>query len=243
MLVFANTDIGKAREINQDYYYIPEQDSNLQLFILADGMGGYTGGEIASKLATLSVKEYINKEFDLIKKDAESIIDLIKRAIEKANKDIYIEGQQKEELKQMGTTLEVCLIYNNRIYIGHIGDSRIYRIRNQKINKITMDHSYVEQLVQEGKITAEEAKNHPKKNMLIKALGCSLEVEPDIFEEEFLKQDIILMCTDGLSNMLDENEIYDIINENIETAGTKLINIANKRGGHDNISVVIINNN
>lgn len=242
MLVFANTDIGKAREINQDYYYIPEQDSNLQLFILADGMGGYTGGEIASKLATLSVKEYINKEFDVIKKDAESIIDLIKRAIEKANKDIYIEGQQKEELKQMGTTLEVCLIYNNRIYIGHIGDSRIYRIRKHIIRKLTNDHSYVETLVKDGKITKEEAKTHPKKNMLMKALGCTEYIEPDIFVRGFLKEDILLMASDGLTNMIEEQEIFNIVTSNRENPQDILIQRANELGGYDNITALIVYN-
>ena len=110
-------------------------------------------------------------------------------------------------LSEMGTTLEVCLIYNNKAYIGHIGDSRVYRIRKNIIRKLTIDHSYVEKLVRDGKITREESYHHPKKNMLIKALGCEEKIEPDILVKGFLNEDIILMCSDGLTNMLKEEEI------------------------------------
>jgi protein phosphatase len=142
----------------------------------------------------------------------------------------------------MGTTLEVCLIYNNKAFIGHIGDSRIYRIRKEFIRKITKDHSYVEKLVTDGTITKEEAKNHPKKNMLMKALGCTAYVEPDIMVKGFLKDDIILICSDGLTNMVTEQEIYDYVRQNTQTACEQLINRANEMGGYDNITVLIIQN-
>lgn len=140
----------------------------------------------------------------------------------------------------MGTTLEVCLIYNNKVYIGHVGDSRIYRIRNDIMRKLTNDHSYVEKLVKDGTITKEEAVNHPKKNMLTKALGCTVFVEPDVTVKGFIKDDIILMCSDGLTNMIKEEEIYNIIKEDYKLAAQRLIEKANENGGYDNITAIII---
>ena len=142
----------------------------------------------------------------------------------------------------MGSTLEICIIYNNKAYIGHIGDSRIYRIRKNIIRRITTDHSYVEKLVKDGTITREEAFYHPKKNMLMKALGCNESIEPDILVKEFLENDIMLMCSDGLTNMLTEEAIYDIVQEQPETACENLVKRANENGGYDNISVILIKN-
>ena len=203
-------------------------------------MGGYNGGEIASKLATTSVKSYISNNFYKIEHDKESILSLIKNAVEYANMIVYEKSKEIKELEGMGTTLEVCLIYNNRVYIGHVGDSRIYRIRKEFIRKLTVDHSYVQQLVKDGTITKEEAYNHPKKNMLMKALGCTAYVEPDVMVKGFIKDDILLMSSDGLTNMLKDEEIYNIIKENPELASEKLVQKANELGGYDNITVVII---
>ena len=150
MRVYAKTDIGKAREMNQDFYYISQLNENMQLCILADGMGGYKGGEIASSLATNSAREYIERKFELIKHSDEEIMNLIKESMEYANEIVYDKAKANEELEQMGTTLEVCLLYNEKAYIGHIGDSRIYRIRKNIIRRITTDHSYVEKLVKDG---------------------------------------------------------------------------------------------
>ncbi len=146
-------------------------------------------------------------------------------------------------LENMGTTLEVCLIYNNKAYIGHIGDSRIYRIRSTFIRKLTKDHSYVEQLVTDGTITKEEAINHPKKNMLVKALGCTPYVEPDVMVKGFLADDVILICSDGLTNMVKEQEIYDYVKENINNCCNMLVQRANEMGGYDNVTVLVIKNN
>lgn len=240
MKAFAKTDIGKARENNQDYYYIPNQTEKLNLCILADGMGGYNGGEVASKLATETVKKYIKTNFPKEECSKEAILSLIKNAMEYANMVVYEKSKEVKELEGMGTTLEVCLIYNNRVYIGHVGDSRIYRIRKEFIRKLTVDHSYVQQLVKDGTITKEEAYNHPKKNMLMKALGCTAYVEPDVMVKGFIKDDILLMSSDGLTNMLKDEEIYNIIKENPELASEKLVQKANELGGYDNITVVII---
>lgn len=240
MRAFAKTDIGKAREMNQDFIYVSEEINGMRLCILADGMGGYNGGEIASKLATNSAKYYIEGNFGAIVPTLENIENLIRKAMNYANEVVYEKSKENEELEQMGTTLEICIMYGNKVYIGHIGDSRIYRIRNNIIRRITTDHSYVETLVKDGTITREEAFSHPKKNMLIKALGCAGEIEPDITAKGFLPGDKILMCSDGLTNMLKEDEIYNIVEENIEEACNKLVEKANEQGGYDNISVIIV---
>ena len=155
---------------------------------------------------------------------------------------VYEKSLENKEFEGMGTTLEVCLIYNSRLYIGHIGDSRVYRIRKEFMRKITRDDSYVQTLIEDGKITKEEAFRHPKKNMLTKALGCIPEVEPEIYTKTFIKNDIILMTSDGLTNMVKEDEIFKIIKEDIENSDVNLIKKANENGGLDNITVVVIYN-
>ena len=239
-MIFAKTDIGKVREQNQDYFYISEETEEPKIYILADGMGGYKGGEVASKLATESVKKYIQNNFAEIAKEKEEILKLIKDAVEYANMVVYEKSKEVTELEGMGTTLEVCIIYNNKAYIGHVGDSRIYRIRKDVIRKLTKDHSYVQKLVEDKKITREEAKTHPKKNMLMKALGCTPYVEPDIRARNFEKGDIFIMCSDGLTNMVEESRIYSLVRQDINSAADKLINEANMAGGIDNITVIII---
>lgn len=244
MQIFAKTDVGKERQMNQDFYYVSTNDNvNFKLCILADGMGGYKGGEIASSLATTSAKKYIEENFNKVEHNKEELQILVKKAMEYANEVVYQKASTTEELEQMGTTLEICLIHENRAYIGHIGDSRIYRIRKDIMRRITTDHSYVEELVKDGKITREEAYFHPKKNILMKALGCTRQIEPDIMVRGFLENDIICMCSDGLTNMLTEEEIYNIIKSDIKNATSNLVAKANKQGGYDNISVIIIDNN
>lgn len=243
MKIYAKTDVGMQRNMNQDAYCISKENKDYVLCVLADGMGGYTGGEIASNLAAMSVDKYIKENFIENKEyEREELQELIKHAIEYANAIVYSKSQREEELEQMGTTLEICLIYNNRAFIGHIGDSRIYRIRKGIMRKITIDHSYVQKLVKEGKITKEEAINHPKKNMLMKALGCETNIEPDVMVKGFQEDDIILICSDGLTNMVSEEEIYNIIEADFENATENLVNRANEHGGNDNITVILIKN-
>ena len=160
---YAKSDKGKVRETNEDYFYISNSLDQVQLYILADGMGGYNGGEIASKLAVETAKNYIENNFKDIEKDKDSIIQLLGSSMEYANMVVYEKAKATPELQGMGTTLEICLIYNNKVYIGHVGDSRVYRIRKQFIRKLTQDHSYVQKLVKEGTITKEQAVHHLKK--------------------------------------------------------------------------------
>lgn len=243
MRAFAGTDVGKVREMNQDNFYISRDEEQLKLYIVADGMGGYKGGEIASAIAITSAKNYIESNFDSIEHDKINIQKLVKSAIEYANMVVYEKAKEEKELAEMGTTMELCLIYGNKVYIGHVGDSRIYRIRKNYLRKLTTDHSYVEELVKDGTITKEEAAKHPKKNMLMKAVGCNSYVEPDVMVKGFEKEDILIITSDGLTNMVTDEEIYNIVKENTESATQKLIDKANEQGGYDNITVVLIYNN
>lgn len=243
MKVFTKTDVGMTRSMNQDSLLVSDNNRNgLNIYILADGMGGYKGGEIASKVAITAVSKYIIEKFDEIPKDKQSILNLVEDSIEFANSAIYEESEQDEELQDMGTTLEVVLIYKNKVYIGHIGDSRIYRVRKNKMKKITTDHSYVEKLIQDGDITREEAYNHPKKNLLIKALGTDEEACPDMIYTVLNKNDVIVICSDGLTNMLREEEILEVVKEPNENCADVLVEEANLAGGLDNITVIVIDN-
>lgn len=239
---YAKSDVGNVREINEDSYYISNSLSDVQIYIVADGMGGYNGGEIASSLAVSCAKSYIENNFKETAKDKDSLIQLLGSSIEYANMVVYEKSKQDKELEGMGTTLDICLIYNNKVYIGHVGDSRVYRIRKNFIRKLTTDHSYVQKLVKDGTITKEEAENHPKKNMLMKALGCNAFVEPDVMVKGFLKEDILVMATDGLTNLVSQNDLFCEPVNDIEQAPIKLVEFAKEKGGYDNITVVVIKN-
>ena len=242
IIAYAKSDIGKARQTNQDYFYISDTLNDVKLYILADGMGGYKGGEIASQMATTCVKKYIENNYKEISKDRDSLIQLVGSSMEYANMVIYEKSKENKDLEGMGTTLEICLVHNNKVYIGHVGDSRIYRVRKQFIRKLTQDHSYVQKLVKDGKITEAEAETHPKKNMLMKAIGCSAFVEPDVSVKGFLKDDILVMTSDGLTNMVTKEQLFNTVQGNIERAPGKLVDLANENGGIDNITVVVIKN-
>ena len=243
MQYYGISDIGKKRKENQDKIYMSMPNDDIKLFILADGMGGANAGSVASSTAIEFVKEYIAKNISNIDMSRESIEDLIKTAMCEANNYVYTKSKETREFAGMGTTLITVIVYKNKVYIGHIGDSRVYRIRKNIIRQLTKDHSYVEALVQNGSITKEEARNHPQRNVLLRVLGCEKNVEPDIITKGFLKDDILLICTDGLTNMLETDEIYSMIIENKDNPENGCINLldeANSRGGYDNISIILI---
>lgn len=242
MKIFSKSDIGKARELNEDFYFASEETDEVKIFLLADGMGGYNGGEIASKLAVETAKKYILNNFHKEIMQKEEILELIRSSMEYANMVVYEKAKENSELEGMGTTLEIALVIGNKVYMGHVGDSRIYRVRKNIIRKLTVDHSYVEKLVKDGTITREEAENHPKKNMLMKALGCTAYVEPDIMVKGFLKEDILVLASDGLTNMVKDEEIYQHVVEKKESSAEALVQRANEMGGYDNITVIIIYN-
>ncbi|MBR6253765.1 MAG: Stp1/IreP family PP2C-type Ser/Thr phosphatase [Clostridia bacterium] len=245
MLFYGVSDIGLKREKNEDYIIIPNENEAIKLFILADGMGGANAGEEASKIAAKTVKDYIKNNFIKIERNKVELEGLVRKAIVEANKKVFSLSREVDKYKGMGTTLIVVLIYRGRMYIGHVGDSRVYRIRQNVFRQITKDHSYVQTLVKEGSITLEEAKVHPQKNILIKAIGAEEKISPDIITKGFVKGDIILICSDGLTNMIDDKYIYEIIMKNVFDIGVacnKLIEAANDNGGLDNVSAIIISN-
>ena len=239
MQAYVTSDVGMTREINEDYFSVSYPGDEVQLFIIADGMGGYNGGEVASKLAVQSVRNYILSNYEETDKSRESLLKLVKASVQYANMIVHDKAISTTDAKQMGTTLDVCLINQGKLYIGHVGDSRIYRLRKGVLKKITKDHSYIENLIEDGKITREEALKHPDKNMVTKGIGNSKLVEPDVIHKKFKDGDTILMCTDGLTNMVSEERIQEILQEEGDVS-KKLTDEANKNGGMDNITVVVI---
>lgn len=241
MISSIKTDVGKHRPNNEDAFYIPKEDVNLpKLFIVADGMGGHQGGEIASKLAVKEVSEYINK--NIIENLAKSQVrKIIKDSLIIANEKILKCSMKTPNWHGMGTTITMALFQDNLLYIGHVGDSRAYRIRDNEIDLLTEDDSIVWELMTEGKITLAETKTHPMKNVITKALGTEQQLKPDLLEFDIKKGDIIILCSDGLTNMLDEDKIKEIACKyNPHDAVDELIKQANKNGGIDNITVGII---
>lgn len=245
MQYYGMTDIGMHRKENQDRIEVPKENSNLNLFIIADGMGGANAGGVASQMAIEYVKNAILSGIEDTAYEREKIESLLKKAIVDANNYVYNKAKSKPEYEGMGTTISVALVIKNKVYIGHIGDSRIYRIRKHIMRQLTKDHSYVQELLNNKTITKEEAENHPQKNILLKVLGCELDVEPDIMVKGFMKDDILLLCSDGLTNMLSKDEIYDMISEgknNLKDTCNNLISHSKDNGGYDNISVILVFN-
>lgn len=245
MKFFGQTDIGMQRKENQDRIYVPEKDEDLKLYIVADGMGGANAGGVASKMAIEYVRNSIKDGYEDAKDDREKVESLIRKSIIDANRYVYKKSKENPEYAGMGTTLSVALIIKNKVYIGHVGDSRVYRIRKEFIRQLTKDHSYVQALVQNGTITKAEAANHPQKNVLLKVLGCEPEVEPDVLVKGFLREDVLLMCSDGLTNMISVPDIFEEIKDgknDLKKTCNNLISQSKKNGGYDNISVILVFN-
>jgi protein phosphatase len=238
------SDKGRIREINEDSYNIIAGYPGIPVtFIIADGMGGHNSGEVASKAAVDFVSDYILKSPQAIA-DSENVLLIIKEIMEKSNTHVYNKSLESETDSGMGTTLIVAVVNGKKLYIGHVGDSRLYLIREDKIERLTEDHSFIEELIKNGTLTREEAENHPNKNVITRALGCAQEVQIDTYSHELRDEDICIVCTDGLTNMLSEQEIKDIVlgNEEPQIACDRLVEQANLRGGEDNITVMVFKN-
>lgn len=236
MLTHAISDIGLVRETNEDSY-IAEPP---HLFVVADGMGGHVAGEIASQLASTTVRRYIQENIGDINLEG-----LLQQAIDQANTAVYQLAQSKEEFNGMGTTVIAVYVDGDFVHWGHVGDSRIYLLRNGELSQITNDHSLVFELVQSGNITREEAKNHPKRNMLTRAVGTSSLIKIDTGVIRWEPEDIILMCTDGLTNMVSEQDIYKFINDpqgDFYSILENLVIQAKNAGGFDNITTILLKN-
>lgn len=238
MKLYGNTDIGRSRSINQDCYENTVLSEKAVLSVVCDGMGGANAGNIASKTAVEKITQYIkNSYFDDM--DASSVEKLLRGAVSTANIEIFDMSQENDEYSGMGTTAVVALVRDCTAYIVHVGDSRAYLI-DEGITQITRDHSIVQNLVDKGEITSEEARIHPNKNVITRAVGAMNDVQCD-YNEVDISEKTLLICTDGLCGMLTDDQILDIVKQNdITQAADKLIYLANSLVSTDNITVTLV---
>lgn len=235
---FSVTNIGKKRKLNQDYVYTSEEPIGVlpNLFIVADGMGGHNAGDYASRLAVETITEIISESAE------DSPEKIMGAAIKVANERVRKSAESSKDLEGMGTTVVVATYIDGILYVANVGDSRLYVVDEREIKQITKDHSWVEEMVRRGSLAREEARNHPDKNIITRAVGAEDTVQIDFFSVLLEEGDQVLMCTDGLTNMLEDEEIRMVMNgaRDIVEKAEELVNRANDNGGRDNISVVLI---
>ncbi len=238
MRSFSITDVGEKRQINQDYVFCEENSIGglPNLFIVADGMGGHNAGDYASRFSVEVFTERIRTN------QLKTPIGMISDALQYTNDLLLEEANAKNDLQGMGTTFVVATIIEAVLYVANVGDSRLYVLR-EGIKQITEDHSLVEEMVKTGEIERKDVRFHPNKNIITRALGAGSAVTPDYFEVELTEGDIVLMCSDGLTNMMDDKDIMDIAQaypEDLEMMAGTLVQKANENGGKDNISIVLV---
>lgn len=239
MQIFAKTDKGKVRSINQDAFYINTLSDGAALAIVCDGMGGASAGDIASKTAVEIMSQYILNSYNS-SLSSDDIIRLVDNAIESANLEVFTLSKKDEQLSGMGTTAVIAIARNTEAIVCNIGDSRAY-IASDKLFQITRDHSVVQSLVEIGKLSPEEARVHPEKNVITRALGVEETVLSDSYCIDFGDNDKLLLCTDGLSNYVEPDSILRIVNDNaFDKIPDLLIEKANHGGGRDNITAAVI---
>ncbi|MCD7724388.1 MAG: Stp1/IreP family PP2C-type Ser/Thr phosphatase [Clostridiales bacterium] len=235
---YAITDIGQKRQLNQDFIYCSETPvGNLpNVFIVADGMGGHNAGDYASRYAVETVVEEIGASFE------KSPVKIVGRAIERANALIREKARTDPALNGMGTTMVIATCIGKYLEVANVGDSRLYVVNQKKIEQITQDHSLVEEMVRMGGIDKESARNHPDKNIITRAIGAREYVEADFFNLELQTGDLVLLCSDGLTNMIEDETIRRILTDggSLKDRAEELIRRANQNGGKDNISVIVI---
>lgn len=241
MNISAATDRGLVREINEDSYFAGEIVPGFVLLAVADGLGGHEAGEVASKMAIEGLKGYL-QSFN-VHQQASTIdyASLLTEAFHFANRLLYEAASSQQGLDGMGTTLTAALVVGNKAFIAHVGDSRVYLLRDGGINQITNDHSLVGELIKNNRLTEEEALHHPHKHILTNALGTESQARVDSTMLELRPGDMLVLCTDGLTNLVDKTEIAEIIQSSTDYAGSvrTLINVAKSRGGYDNVTVVL----
>jgi serine/threonine protein phosphatase PrpC len=232
MRVGVLSDIGKRREKNEDGYLV-----NDPVFAVADGMGGHSAGEVASAIALKTVKQTLGRITD-----AKHMSRRLIQSIEKANAAVYERSETEIKKRGMGTTLTVSILLGNRFFVGHVGDSRAYLLRNGNLSQITEDHSWVAEMVKKGVLSPEQAETHPQRSMLTRALGIERAVHIDTSSLEVKAGNKLLLCTDGLTSMLNDQQIEKIVSEPLDPQSVcrKLVDTANQEGGHDNITTIVI---
>ena len=231
------TDIGKKRKHNEDYYGFFRLGEDEFLAIVADGMGGHASGETASRMAVEIIQEVYAKE-----RAEQNVLDSLKSAFEVANFSILQKSLEQDELNGMGTTATVLVIKEDQTFVGHMGDSRAYLFRDAAVNQLTKDHSMVNRMVEQGLLSKEEAEHHPQRNVIYKALGVNRDADLELIGPLSVNlNDIFLLCSDGLTNLVTDEEMLKIVKkESPQKACEKLIQLANKRGGDDNITIQIL---
>lgn len=240
MRIVAKTDKGNVRESNQDAYAVGEFSDEVVWSVVCDGMGGAAGGNIASALAVKVISDKINASYREQMRDP-SIKNMLDSALTAANIEVYDFAEAQPELRGMGTTVVCAIVRDNQAYIAHAGDSRAYVINDGNIKQITTDHSMVQDLLSSGRITAEEAEHHPNKNIITRAVGVDKSIKIDFEQIDLNDNDTLMLCTDGLSNYVSNEEITELMSDGKHYAfADRLVQKANSNGGGDNITVVII---
>lgn len=236
MRAFSRTDTGRRREMNQDYMYTSELPvGNLpNLYVLADGMGGHNAGDYASRYAVETIVQSVQGSRDT------SPVMILREAIWKANQAVVEKSRTDIDLEGMGTTVVAATVEGRELCVANVGDSRLY-IAGEYFEQVTKDHSYVQEMVRRGELRAEIARIHPDRNIITRAVGGGPDIEVDFFEVELVENDRILMCSDGLTDMLEDREIFEIIKTGVYSADIvdMLVGQANRNGGNDNITVIL----
>lgn len=247
ILLHGQTDIGRIRDHNEDAIAI---DDSIALAILADGMGGHRGGEMASAITVSTIKDIVAEKVKLLSSEKnnngaiyspESL--LIQDAITQANTKVHESAEDNPQYRGMGTTVVVIMFYNNQFTVAHVGDSRLYRLRNGELKQITRDHSLMQELIERGFYTPEQARDSLNKNLVTRAIGIDSEIDIDVQEDVAMVNDIYLLCSDGVNDMLEDDLIKSTIlanSDDLEKAATEIIRLANEHGGKDNISAILV---
>lgn len=240
--IYGLTDEGLVREHNEDYIsWFPESG----LVILADGMGGHNAGEVASKLAVTSISDALQ---EVLSPEIKDVCDMdfkevVYEAVIFANDEINLHAKAHPECAGMGTTIVMTLFQDDSVIFASVGDSRIYRFREGELKQVTIDHSLVQEMIDNGYMSKEEALNSSNRNLITRALGIEEDVQVDVMQDDIEKDDIYLLCSDGLSDLISDEQIFSVLvksRQNLEKASKELVNLAKEHGGYDNVSVILV---
>lgn len=235
MIAGAVTHTGRVRTGNEDAYYLPGQVEGL--YVVADGMGGHNAGEVASRLAVAGAVMEIRDE-----SDRQDVPGMLSKVVQRVNEMVYAKGESNRSMSGMGTTLTLALFEGGKLYVAHVGDSRAYLLRGGEFAQITRDHTLLQELLLMGELSREEAQSYPHRHVITRALGTEFDIEPDIFERDVSGGDALLICSDGLTDHVEDQEIGDILKSGGEPQSQcdHLLDLALSRGGKDNITIVIV---
>ncbi|GKU78506.1 Stp1/IreP family PP2C-type Ser/Thr phosphatase [Paenibacillus sp. L3-i20] len=243
MLTANRSNIGRVRQVNEDQSWVGKLNNGVTLAIVADGMGGHQAGDVASQMAVNAFRtafEHHTARVELSEQEGKM---LIRQAISEANEAIYAMASHNERYHNMGTTIVAVLVSKGNAIIGHVGDSRAYKVTSDGIHQLTMDHSLVNELLKSGQLTEEEALNHPRRNVLTRAIGTDAHVDIDVQSLSWSPEDVLVLCSDGLTNMVNDQQLLETVSNDeleLEAKADHLIQLALDAGGDDNITVVLL---